>query len=126
MSTGFRKRKRPEETPRPCSGFVPLRKTSNVVPSESIRASGELGDRLRQARQLARCRVLVQHAASHAARQLRLDSLERFGGGRLVASGKRGLDLLDESPDAACLSFVRLQGSPVFRESDMNRVPDTW
>jgi hypothetical protein len=48
-----------------------------------------------------RGRVLVDNAAGDAARDLRLDLLQRLGGVGLLARRDRRLDGLDEGPDAA-------------------------
>src|SRR3954470_18934625 len=68
---------------------------------KSVRRLAERCDPLRQPRDFARRRILVDHAAGNAAEQFRLRLLQRFGGLALVPGGDRGLDGLDEGPDAA-------------------------
>src|SRR5687767_14539725 len=61
----------------------------------------ERDETLRQARQFPRRGVLVEDALGDAARQLRLDPLQRVRCRLLVAAVERRLDLLDEGADAA-------------------------
>ena len=64
-------------------------------------ATAERADALRQAAELAGRGVLVQHAARDAAREFRLDRLERRGRGSLVAGGVGGFDLLHQGANPA-------------------------
>ena len=61
----------------------------------------ERSDSLRQPRELPRRRILVHHTPRHAARHLRLRSLQSNGRDTLVTGQAGGFDGLDEGPDAA-------------------------
>src|SRR4051795_7980555 len=66
-----------------------------------IRGLAERCETACQTRKLARCGVLVEHPASDAAEQFRLDPRQRRFGLVLIARGKRRFDLLDKGADAA-------------------------
>ena len=66
----------------------------------------ERGDSLGQARELARCGILVEHPAGDAAHDLGLSGGQRNARSRLVATLDRRFDLLDERTDAALRRLV--------------------
>ena len=82
---------------KPWSGLIcgiPPRKQRRDVWSERV-------DSRRQPRQLARDRVLVEHALGYRPMQLGLRQPEGRRRGRLVAGCDRGLDLFHKGPHAA-------------------------
>ena len=76
------------------------------IRSDERRSGNQRTDAMSEARDLAGGGVLVNHALLRGPHELRLSSLQRGGGGALVAGGDRLLDLAQEGTHAAAARLV--------------------
>ena len=88
----------------PRLGPGPLRGILSRI--QRLGSFGELGDPLREARNLAAGRVFVRHALGNAAHDLRLRRLQGGLCRSLVAGSQRFLDLAGEIADAALAGVI--------------------
>ena len=82
-----------------------------MICRKTRRGLGERADSLGQAAELARRGILVQHAASDATGQLRLDGLQGGGSNILVPGGEGGFHTGTLKSRVYVLLQLRSQGS---------------